>query len=491
MKKSATSPRARQTHRHLATTLQSIGDGVITTDPAERITFFNAMAEQLTGWRAADALGAHLLDVFRILHAKTREPAADPAATALATGAITGLPADTALVARDGVERLISATTAPIRDRAGVIIGAVLVVRDVTRLRRAEEALKESQEYTRSLIDSSMDMIIAVDQRRRIIEFNRAAQEVFGYTTEEILGKDVRILYAETKDGAQIQTAIAEKGRHTQEVLNRRKNGQVFPAYLSASQLRNAQGDVIGVMGVSRDITALKQAAEQQRKAERLAALGQMAAALAHEINNPLQAISSTMDLVLDFNLDADEREANLRIVRQEIERLSIVAGRILRFARPASAPRRLVSLADLLNETLTLARKQMQHRKVRVVTEIEALPHVVASPEQLVQVFLNLVLNAIEAMSAGGELRIAASTDAEKITVAFVNDGPIVPPEIIAHIFDPFFTTKENGFGLGLSVSQSIVQQHGGALVVENLGAVHGVRFTVQLPLVWAHTAV
>ncbi|MBI5300772.1 MAG: PAS domain S-box protein [Chloroflexi bacterium] len=482
---------ARRAHNptsHLALTLHSIGDGIITTDTAERITFANTAAEQLTGWTATDAIGAHLLDVFRIVNSKTREPASDPAANALATGAITGLSADTALVARDGVERLISSSVAPIRNRAGKITGAVLVFRDITRLRRAEEALKESQEYNRSLIDSSLDMIIAVDQHRRIIEFNRAAQDIFGYAPEEILGADVRVLYANPDDGAQIQQAIAEKGRVSQEVWNRRKNGHVFPALLSASQLRNAQGDIIGVMGVSRDITALKQAAEQHIKAERLAALGQMAAALAHEINNPLQAISSTMDLVLDFNLDAAEREENLRIVRQEIERLSLVAGRILRFARPAASPRRLVAVTDLLNETLTLARKQMQQANVRVRTDLYPLPRIVASPEQLIQVFLNLALNATEASKEGGELSITASAEADTIVITFDNDGPHIPPDILPHVFEPFFTTKENGSGLGLPVSQSIVQQHGGTLTVENLGATQGVRFTVRLPLVWAH---
>jgi two-component system, cell cycle sensor histidine kinase and response regulator CckA len=468
----------------LTLTLQSIGDGIITTDAVERITFLNAAAERLTGWSTTDALGKSLTDVFHIINRKTRQVAADPAARVLQEGQVIGLAADTALVAHDGTEQIISSSVAPIRDQAGTITGVVLVFRDVTRLRRAEEALKESQDYNRSLIDSSLDMIIAVDQNRHIIEFNRAAQETFGYTSEEILGKDVNVLYGEPQDGTRIHNAIAEHGRHAQEVINRRKNGEVFPALLSASQLKNAQGDVIGVMGVSRDITQLKHATEQQIKAERFAALGRMAAALAHEINNPLQAISSTMDLVLNYPLEANEREENLKIISQEIERLGIVAGRVLQFARPATAPRRLVAIEKLIDDTVRLAEKQMQHAHVRLTTEIESLPLITASPDQLIQVFLNLTLNAVEAMEHGGELKIKACVAAESILIEFINDGPSIPAKILPRIFEPFYTTKKDGSGLGLSVSQTIIEQHGGIIRAENLGADQGTRFSVQLSL-------
>lgn len=474
----------RAENERLALTLRSIADGVITTDTAERITLFNAAAAQLTGWNASQAVGKPLLDVFHIINSKTRARAADPAQDVLKTGNVMGLVADTALVARDGSERLISSSVAPIRDEAGTITGAVLVFRDVTRLRRAEEALKESQEYTRSLIDSSLDMIIAANQNREIIEFNRAAQETFGYQLAEILGKRVSILYSDPADEAAVRQTLAETGRATLEVSNRRKNGEIFPALLSASQLKNAQGDVIGVMGVSRDITALKQAEEAHIKAERLAALGRMSAALAHEINNPLQAIRSTMDLVLDFDIEPREREENLRIIRQEMERLSEIAARILQFSRPKNAPRRLVALAELIEQTLTLARKQLQHAHIQVTTDLQPMPLIIASPEQLVQVLLNLTLNAIEAMGDGGHLKITARTEPANVTITFANDGPIIPASVMAHIFEPFFTTKKDGSGLGLSVSQSIAHQHGGAITVRNVGEDCGVTFVLQLPL-------
>ena len=465
-------------------TLHSIGDGVITTDLLQRIILFNPVAEQLTGWTSAQAVGRSLAEVFHLINKVTRQAVVNPAQITLEIGEILGMPADTALIAKDGTERIISSSIAPIRGRTNEITGVALVFRDVTQLRLAEEALQESREYARSLIESSLDMIIAVDNNRRIIEFNRAAQQAFGYSREEILGKDISLLYADPSAGAEISRIIVKTGGVIQEVMNRRKNGQVFPTRLSASLLRNTHGEPVGGMGVSRDITQLKLAEEQNIRAERLGALGHMAAALAHEINNPLQAIQSTLDLVLDFPLDAAEREENLKIIRQEIERLSQVTGRVLQFARPAAAPRRLISITNLLKQTLALASKHLQHSHITVDTDLQDLPLMLASAEQLAQTFLNLILNAIEATGEGGHLDIALRAEEQDVVISFANDGPSIPPDVLSRIFEPFFTTKQEGSGLGLSVSHSIVQQHGGTLTAENLGAERGVRFVIRLPL-------
>jgi len=468
---------------HLAITLRSIGDGVITTDTAERIVLFNAVAEQLTGWTQEEAVGKPLLQVFHIINHKTRLASADPAQKALQSGAVVGLTSDTVLVAKDGAEHFISSSVAPIRDSTGQSTGVVLVFRDISRLRQAEEALKESREFARNLIDSSLDMIIAVDNNRRITEFNVAAQKTFGYTRDEIFGQDSSILYADRAEAIRIEKKIAQTGHLAEQVSHRRKNGEIFPAFLSASQLKNGQGEPLGVMGVSRDITELKKAEEQNIRAERLAALGQMAAALAHEINNPLQAIRSILDLVLDFPLETEERESNLRIVRQEIERLSDVTERVINFARPARVPKRAVSVAELVQHTLMLAGKHLQHSRVQVTTDLQALPPVLVAPEQITQVFLNVVLNAIEELREGGNLRIALRQDGKDAVVSFANDGPSIPPDVLSHIFEPFFTTKPDGSGLGLSVSQNLVLQQGGNITVENAGGDRGVVFTIRLP--------
>jgi len=228
----------------------------------------------------------------------------------------------------------------------------------------------------------------------------------------------------------------------------------------------------------------LQQSQAQLVQAEKMSALGRLAAALAHEINNPLQAITSHLELVMDFALEPDERVERLRITHQEIDRLSEIARRVLNFARPSPAPRKLVFVADLVQQTLALAGKKLQHSHIEVTTDLREAPPILASPDQLVQVFLNLVLNAIESIYDHGHIHITLGAEDNQVVVRFANDGPSIPPEDLPRVFEPFFTTKENGTGLGLSVSHSLVTQHGGTLIAENLPNDEGVVFTVRLPM-------
>lgn len=388
------------------------------------------------------------------------------------------------LVAKDGNEYFVSSSIAPIYNTSGKVTGAVLVFRDITRLRRAELELKEAQQFAASLIEHSLDMIIAVDQQRRIIEFNPAAERAFGYRRAEVLGQDISMLYATPQESERVRQLARQEGTGVIEAWNRRKNGQVFPVLLAISPLKNAEGKVIGTMGVSRDITALRRAEEQRIRNERLVALGQMAAALAHEINNPLQAIRSTLDLILDFPLPERERAENLEIIRQEIERLGQVTERVLRFSRPTPATRRMISICDLIHQTLILADKHLQHSHIQVTCELDDTSPTLLAPEQMTQVFLNLILNAIEATGEGGKLDITARTENGYIVITFSNDGPTLSPEELTHLFEPFFTTKPDGTGLGLHICQTIVQQHNGTISAENIGTERGVRFTIRLPL-------
>ena len=139
--------------------------------------------------------------------------------------------------------------------------------------------------------------------------------------------------------------------------------------------------------------------------------------------------------------------------------------------------------MAELLEEVLILAGKQLQQQSIQIVTDWRDVPRVLAAPGQLTQVFLNLVINAIEVVPANGQLHIAVYPEGDEVAISFTNSGPIIPPEILPHIFEPFFTTRSEGSGLGLWISHSLVQQHGGSLIAENLGSDQGVIFTINLP--------
>jgi signal transduction histidine kinase len=170
--------------------------------------------------------------------------------------------------------------------------------------------------------------------------------------------------------------------------------------------------------------------------------------------------------------------------MRQEITRLYDITRRILNFARPHPASRQRVLITEIIEEVLMLAGKQLQRDRIEVINDWRDVPPVLGSPDQLIQVFLNLVINAIEIVPPDGQLHIAIYPEGEhQVAISFTNNGPTIPPEVLPHIFEPFYTTKSEGSGLGLWVSHSLIQQHGGSLIAENLGSDQGVVFTINLP--------
>ncbi|MFZ6029357.1 MAG: ATP-binding protein [Chloroflexota bacterium] len=220
-------------------------------------------------------------------------------------------------------------------------------------------------------------------------------------------------------------------------------------------------------------------------RTERLAAMGRITATLAHEIKNPLQAIRSHLDLVLDFPLSTEERQSSLHICSQEVDRLTEIIERTLSFVRPGEERTAAPSqLPKLLVRALNLASKSLEHANIQVKNYVDELPAVRVQADQITQVLLNLLINSVEAMPIGGRIDIRAEATQDMVTMTFCNDGPPIPDEHIEHIFDPFFTTKPTNTGLGLYVSYLIVEQHGGNICVENMTAKQGVRFTIQLPI-------
>jgi PAS domain S-box-containing protein len=252
------------------TTLRSIGEAVIATDGTGAIKFINAAAERLTGWKMNEVLGEDFLKVFR-----TKEKSAKPSSNAvnqiLKNKVAAILKNYTILLSRENKEVPIEESASPIKDAFGNVVGVVLVFQDVTERKRVQEALKTSQGYAQSIIDSSMDMVIAVDLERRIIEFNKAAERIFGYKKEEVAGKHINILYADPEAGTRVNQQVDELGREVVEVKNRRKNGEIFPCLLLSSVLKNTHGEKIGYMGMSRDITEMKRAEEQLKTAQEYA----------------------------------------------------------------------------------------------------------------------------------------------------------------------------------------------------------------------------
>jgi len=235
---------------------------------------------------------------------------------------------------------------------------------------------------------------------------------------------------------------------------------------------------------LARSKQELERSQAQLVHAEKLAATGRLAASIAHEINNPLQAIHNCLHLVLNRPLTDEKKLRYLQMAQEEVERLITIVTRTLDFYRPSKGHRAPTLINNLVESVLALAGKRLEHGRVRVRRKLATdLPQLSVVPDQLTQVFLNLVINAAEAMPEGGELTIATTCQDNEVWIGFGDTGPGIPPEEAAKIFEPFYTTKATGTGLGLAISYGIVERHGGRITVESEPG-HGATFTVRLPI-------
>jgi two-component system NtrC family sensor kinase len=357
---------------------------------------------------------------------------------------------------------------------------------------RVEEALRASEERYRAVSELVSDYAYAfrVDQGGVLTRewVTEAFSRIAGYTPDELdphgywdglaHPDDVAVVHSRLRDVLSGQANVTEYRIVTRDGEVRWLRDHCRPVCAEAG------GRVTYIIGAAQDVTERKRVEEYMLRTERLRATGRLAAALAHELNNPLQAIASSIELVLDFPLEEGERQQHLAAVRSEIERLMVLANRVLRFARPPHVERQLVSVREVLRYTVDLAGKQLQHSRIRVRTDLcDDLPPIHASRDHLAQVFLNLIINAVESMPEGGELSIVGRRANGHVELKFADTGPGIPPGVLSHLFEPFYTTKDNGTGLGLSISHDIVQQHNGTLSARNARE-GGAVFTITLPI-------
>lgn len=359
-------------------------------------------------------------------------------------------------------------------------------------LRTAE--LQASERLSRSVLDASPAYTVVLDRTAHLLHANdallrlaqaqgRADRVAVGQPYLSLVGL---VIPTHLPDHARLVAGIQAvlMGEQAWFALEYHLDGSDGGRWLwlQATPLKLPDG---GAVLSHLDITERKQAEQQVIRAERLAALGRMAAALAHEINNPLQAIRGNLDLVLDFPVEEGEQDELLQQVRQEVIRLGEGTRRVLSFARPQVQGRQHVDACEVVAETLKLIRKQLQSAEISLKSDLSPVPPVWHAPDELAQVCLNLLLNAVDALEGGGNLSVSVGAEAGEVVIRFTNDGPPIPGEAFPHLFEPFFTTKRDGTGLGLAVSRYLVEQHDGRIEVQNLPNGSGVRFTIHLPLV------
>jgi len=361
---------------------------------------------------------------------------------------------------------------------------AAMAIQNAGLRRQIEEAKREC----RLLVESASDAVCVVDlESWRFLEANAQAGELTGHGLDGLQGvtaDGVRCVHGGSPDTVTLRDLLASGESGFEDLSLLRRDGRFVPVSVRVNRLTSGHTRFAQV--VLRDLSARKEMEQRLIHTEKLAALGRLAASLAHEINNPLQALRSSISLLSKDILDEEKRMRYVGIAEQEVERLIQLVQRMLDFYRPTSEERDLVNVNDLLEDTLALASKQLEHCGISVVTELaEAMPPVAAVVSYLRQVFINLVLHHVEAMPDGGQLTVSTGLDetSDQVVITFSDTGEGMPAEGLPYVFEPFYSAREKSAGLGLAVSHSIVEKHGGVLEVSSeQGA--GTRFCVRLPV-------
>jgi PAS domain S-box-containing protein len=359
-------------------------------------------------------------------------------------------------------------------------------------VRKRTRALRASEARFRAIFEGAGIGIALVDRKGWIEEGNPALQELLGYSAEELRGKPFTDFShpADVKaDRASYEELMAQKGgvgRYRLERRYVRRDGRLCWASVTASLVQERGGKRQFAIIMMEDITERKRAQEALIQSEKLAVTGRLAASLAHEINNPLQSVIGSLELVEESLADGKDAGQFLQLATRELERVASIVGQLRDLNRPSKPEERaLTDVTALVDHVLALTRSQ--YRKHGVEVEWKAaddLSLLMLVPDRIQQVFLNLVLNAVEAMPDGGRLEVRASFTDEPagVRLSFADSGRGIATDAASHLFEPFYSTKPDGLGLGLYVTHNIVEEHGGHIEVESREG-EGATFTVWLP--------
>jgi PAS domain S-box-containing protein len=369
-------------------------------------------------------------------------------------------------------------------------------------LRHRFAELADLKSYTDSILGSITSGIVTLDLEGRVVTMNPVAELITGLFAPEAAGRYCTEVFAHTAEVGEIllETLVNRAGVPTVSLMLKRRNGASVAVEFSTAPLRGVEGKDLGVVGVFRDVTLVRELEAQLRRSDRLAALGTMAAGLAHEIKNPLTSVRTFSRLVPRKFDDARFRETFQKVVPRELERINRIVEQLLQLARPARLQFEPVRIPVLLERVLELYTNQIETGEITIVREYARdLPAIQADAEHLYQALVNLVGNALEAMDAPGRLTLRAgwNDDSDEFPSAVpqrsrrsirleVEDTGIgIPASDANKIFNPFFTTKGQGTGLGLAVAHKIVEDHGGSISFRGAPG-RGTTFRITLPLLF-----
>lgn len=477
----------------LNVTLRSIGDGVIATDENGKIILLNAIAEKLTGWSEAEAIGNDIATVFNIINEITRVPCENPVSKVLETNGIVGLANHTVLISKDGIERAIADSGAPIHNEDGKVAGVVLVFRDQTEEKEYQDKIVQSERKYRLLSENTLDAIWTTDLHYKFSYINRAVISFFGYSQDEWVGSHIAD-HCDTRNLGIITSRLEailqenDEGAGTlfeTEMIH--KSDEKISVEIQCRVIFDASGIAIGFQGVTRDISERKIAEQNQAhlekqliQAQKMESIGRLAGGVAHDFNNMLNVITGYTDFALMELPKGSNTHNDLLEVRNAADRSIEITRQLLAFARKQTIAPVVLDINKQIESSL-----KMLYRLIGEDIKLSWIPYencysVMMDPTQIDQIIANLCVNSRDAISGIGEISIETGNrtfDTEycrrnsgfipgDYTYVIVSDnGCGMDKEVQDYAFEPFFTTKETGkgTGLGLATVYGIVKQNNG----------------------------
>jgi|GEM_PF-1672444 len=489
---------------NVAVTLNSIGDAVLSTDIEGRVTRLNRVAEQLIGWTQAEAVGNPVNEILYLVNQKTREPVSIPIFEVISQGTIQ-LFTNKILIARGGSEYPITDSCAPICNRDGCVIGAVLVFHDVTEEYAIQAALHDSSTRIETLINTVADGIICINERGMVETVNRAVEHIFGYAATEIIGQNIKMLMPEPYRNQHYQYPTTGETHFigsSYEVSGQRKDGSIFPIELAMNEM--SLGGQRHLIGVLRDITLRKQADEALQHAKESAesanrSKSNFLAAMSHEIRTPMNGVIGMLEVLTQTGLNDHQAEMT-KLIRESAYTLLGIIEDILDFSKIEAGKLELeqncLSIEDVVEKACSMFDYMADKKQIELTLFVDPeIPNVLGDALRIHQILTNLINNALKFSSAQnhlGQVRVCvriSRREKGRVCLEFtVRDNGIGMDEATqSRLFSPFeqadSSTKRlfGGTGLGLAISRQLINMMGGEINVKSkLGA--GSTFTVHL---------
>lgn len=411
---------------------------------------------------------------------------------------------ETQFISKNGKRTDVEVTaTAQYHPITGSFVRTRAFVRDITDRKKLErqlkeyydtlelkvndrtKELKETKEYLENLLETANDVIYTLNHEGIITYVNKKVEE-WGYKKDELIGKSFLTILSDRHQGDRFKKTVTEGVRQTYEIEVIDKHGGIKYAALSVSPLRSNEGKIVEVLGIAKDITGQKLLEQQVIQAEKMSAIGQLAAGIAHEINNPLGGILNCLYNLRKKRLSPEREEEYIKSMEDGIHRVQRTVDQLLDFSQQHEPKLISVNINNLVEGVLSLINYVIKKNGIKLKKEFTtSLPQLMADQHKMGQVVMNILLNAVQAIKGKGQIRVKTFQENGWCCIEVMDNGNGIPPDMLPRIFDPFFTTKDvgKGTGLGLAVSLGIVEMHSGRIDVKSeLGK--GTTFTVKLPV-------